>query len=178
MAPEEQDAPEDKGDEGWLDVGDGAPPPPKDDEAAASTSEAEEDEIKAYGGKKPTPPWKVSLYTGIVGLLLMAVIFVLPELRRIATPWDPSYPTAYILLVFPVLALVWAAIGLLGAQFRDERSLAWRGLFLALLTLALGYAVIATDPARDAQESLVDTDERLEMTDEELREWRIEKLNR
>ncbi len=73
----------------------------------------------------------------------MAVKFALPEMRRIAMPWDPSYPTAYILLVFPVFALVWAAVGLLGAQ-----------------------------------ESLADTDKRLEMTEEELREWRIEKLDR
>ena len=178
MAPDEQDVPEDEGDEDWLDVGGGPPPTPKDEEAAAGASEAEEDETKAYGGKKPTPPWKISLYIGIVGLLLMAAIFVLPELRRIATPWNPSYPTAHILLVFPILALVWAAIGLLGAQFREDRSLAWRGLVIAVLTLVLGYTVIATDPARDAEEILVDTDERLDMTEEELREWRIEKLNR
>ncbi len=178
MAPEEQDAPENKDGEDWIDVGEGAPQPPKEDESAAGAPETEEKEIKVYGVKMPTPPWKVSLYTGIVGLLLMAVIFVLPEMRRVATPWDPSYPTAHILLIFPIFALAWAAIGLIGAQFREDRSRAWRGLVLALLTFALGYAVIATDPARDAEEGLGDTDERLEMTEEELREWRIEKLNR
>ena len=178
MAPEDQDAPEKKDDEDWADVGHGAPPPQKDDEAAAGTSEAEEDEIKAYEGKKPTPPWKLSLSTGIAGLLLMAVAFVFPEARRISTPWNPSFQTVYVLLLLPVLALMWAAIGLLGAPFREERSLAWRGLFLAALTLILGYTVIATDPAREVEEVLTDTDERLEMTEEELREWRIEKLNR
>ena len=176
MAPEENDAPKD---EGWTDLGDGATRPDDAIDIGDATPEAPgEDALpKAYAGKQPTPPWKTSLTLGVAGLLLMLIVFIFPELRRFSAPWDPSYPIAHFILLVPIFGLVFAAIGLFGKEYAEERGKAIRGLVLGLATIALGIAVITTDPARETDGATV-TDERLEMDEQELRNWRIEKLNR
>ena len=180
MASDEENTPPDAEDESWTEVGE-APPPAETspgEQVSAEDADAAEEDIQVYKGKQPTPPWKLSRNLGIVGLLLMAVLFVFPELRRFNTPWASSVPTAYLMLVFPAVTLLWALVGLIAKRFREERSRSLLGLVLALLTVGLAYAVIVTDPTRGADATLGASNDRLEMTEEELREWRIEKLNR
>lgn len=161
--------PQDEGD--WIEVGQ-APSPSS---AAAQAAPPPEENFTAYEGRKPTPPWKLSLYTGAIGLILMALIYVFPELRRLETPWNPSLPTAYILVVLPIFGLLWGIVGLIGKQFAGERHKAWTGLVLSALTVGLAYVVMTTDPAR-GNERPNDVDQRLQMSPQELRDWRSDKL--
>ena len=172
MADEtEKTPPQGPEDEGWVDVGEGPPVVESEIEAAPVEQEI------VYRGKQPTPPWKLSAYVGGAGLILMAMIYVFPELRRFQTPWNPSFPTAVVLLVFPLFSLIWSIIGYFGKQHRVDRTRSIPGAALSLLTVALCYAVIVTDPALETDTGVV-ADPRMNMTEEELREWRIEKLNR
>lgn len=175
MPPDDNVPPEG---EKWTEIGDAPPNAAANSESAADPPPpAEAEEQRAYSGKQPTAPWKISLSLGVAGFLMMLIVFIFPELRRFNAPWDPSYPIAHFILLVPIFGLLFAVIGLLGQEYREDRSKAARGLVLGLATIALGIAVIATDPALDA-EAAAATDERLDMNEEELRDWRIEKLDR
>lgn len=172
MATEEQKPPEDREkDEGWESVG-AAPA------SAASSGEGEAEEAyHVYGGKQPVPPWKLSRILAILGILIMAVLYFFPELRRFNAPWDPAYPTAYFALLLPIFALLWGFIGLVGKQFQDDRKRCWSGLILSVVAIGMAYGVMVTDPGGETDAGIGE-DDRLDMTGEELQEWRSEKLNR
>ncbi len=159
-----------KADEDWVHVGD-APPA----EAARDSAPPPDEEPKVYEGRKPVPPWKYSLNLGVIGLILMAAVYVFPEVRHFETPWDPAFPTAFVLLVFPVLSVLWGLIGVIGKQFAGDRGKAFAGLVFAAVTFALAYLIVSNEPPR-TDNPPTPADERLQMTPEELQEWRSEKL--
>lgn len=155
--------------EDWVKVGD-APPA----EAMRDAAPPPDEEPRVYEGRRPTPPWKYSFYTGLTGLILMALVYIFPEVRRFETPWDPAFPTAFVLLVFPLFGIIWGLIGLIGKQFAGDRTKALAGVVLSILTAGVAYVVMVNDPAPEP--ATTQTDERLNMTPQELQEWRSEKL--
>lgn len=156
-------------DDGWIEVG--QPPAPQ-----YLTGPTPDDEHKPFESRKPAPPWKYSVFTGGTGVIFMLALYIFPDLRRIDTPWDDAFPAVYAMLVFPILAFIWGVIGLLGKQFRPDAARAALGILLSLIGFGLAYAAIAADRASDAQQAPTAADERLEMTPQELQEWRSNKL--
>jgi len=170
MANESKSSDPGKTDADWVQVG-SAPPP---ESLADAPAEVEE---RPFEARQARPPWKYSVYTGVAGLALMALLVVFPDLRFIETPWDRSFPTVFPVLVFPVFAFIWGVIGALGKPYRADASRAVSGIVLAVVTFGLGYLVVngsreVESPAPEA------ADPRLQMTPQELKQWRSDKLNR
>jgi hypothetical protein len=117
------------------------------------------------------------VYTGLAGLVLLTVAYILPDLRRIETPWDRSFPLAMALIAFPILSLVWGVIGVIGKQYRADAGKAFIGIILSLLTFGMAYADFARDEPVDETTTPV-ANERMQMTPQELKEWRSQKLRR
>ncbi len=155
--------------DGWVELGQ-APAPQH------LSGPAPDDEHKPFESRKSTPPWKYSVFTGGAGVVFMLALYVFPDLRRIDTPWDDAFPAVYAMLVFPVFAFIWGVVGVLGKQFRADAGRAALGIVLSLIGFGLAYAVIAADRASAAEEPSTAVDERLEMTPQELQEWRSDKL--
>jgi hypothetical protein len=166
--PEGTESPEKE--EGWLEVGEA----PQTVSLAGETPRDEEH--RPFEARQPTPPWKYSVYTGAAGLALMVALLVLPDLRYVETPWNRSFPAAYAILVFPVFALIWGLIGAIGQPYRADAGRAIAGIVLSLLTFGVGYANLTSDEAVQVEQPTDETDERLEMTPQELQEWRSERL--
>lgn len=160
-------------DDGWVELG-GTKAAPRPEVVGAP---AVDEDNKPFEGKAPTPPWKYSVYTGMAGLVLMTLAYILPDFRRIETPWDRSFPLAIAMLAFPILSLVWGFVGVFGRQYRKDIIRSVAGIVLALLTFAMAYADIVADEDR-METTQVPVDPRLQMTPQELQEWRTKKLQR
>lgn len=145
----------------------------------ASDSGLSEDEALTASVRKPPPPWKLSLYTAVVGFVAVLVLFLAPGLRQIPVPGGVGFPTPYILMIIPAAALVWGAVGLLNEEYREDRPQCVAGLLLAFAAAALMLVAVATDPARKAAEDAANAQmRRIKMTPGELENWRNEKLER
>lgn len=129
--------------------------------------------------RKPPPPWKLSLYTAAAGAVLVAVVLIVPGLRRMALPWGGTLPTPYLFLLAPAMALFWAGAGYFGRGHTEERRRCWYGAALAIATIALALFAVYTDPARLAeQDGYRLQEERSNMTPGELKAWREQKLQK
>jgi hypothetical protein len=138
-----------------------------------------EDEALTGSVRKPVPPWKLSLYTGVVGLVAVLVLLVAPGLRQVPIPGGAVLPTPYFLLVIPVAALIWGLIGLLKEEYREDTARCLAGLVLAVAGILLMVVAVVTDPARKAAQQAADAQlVRNKMTPQQLNNWRNEKLER
>jgi len=178
MADDEKSRQTNDADEGWIEIETpGAPPPPRAGQDAADHDAPDlEPEQEVYTGKPAgTPPGRVSLWIGGIGLVLLALVYLFSDLRRFSTPWDDSVPTVYVLLIFPVFGVLGGVIGLLGKEFRHQRGGAVLGLLVSLGAGVVAAAIIATDSG-DPPDRFDALNERLEYSGEDLAEWRREKL--
>lgn len=138
-----------------------------------------EDEALTGSVRKPVPPWKLSLYAGILGLVAVLVVLVVPGLRQVPVPGGSMLPTPYFLAVIPIAALVWGLIGLLNEEYREDTARCVAGLVLAVASILLMVVAVATDPARKAAQDAADAQMvRTKMTPQQLNDWRNEKLER
>jgi hypothetical protein len=162
-------------DEGWIEIGQPAPRVPAP-VSAPPIEQAETEERQPFAGKQRTQPWKYSVYTGAAGLVLLLAVYVLRDLFSFQMPWDERIPPGYALLPFPALALIWGLIGAIGKQYRADAARALVGIVLAVL----GFVVIFSGviQAVDTAQPAATTDDRLQMTPQELQEWRSRRLLR
>lgn len=142
----------------------GAPKP------AEAPDETPDEEI-VLGKWQPPPPWKISIYTASIGLAATIFITVIPALRKIILPGGDYIATPYILVLIPVMALLWAAVGFYQEKYIQERMRSLPGVVIAIINIALCFAVVQFDvklpEPTDSNQSV-----RAEMDAKELEDWR------
>jgi hypothetical protein len=91
--------------------------------------------------------------------------------------WQP-WP-AIVVMLASAIAVFWGVLGILQGEYFEDRARCLGGLAAAGVAIALAILAIFLDPARRAeQESLRDQERWQQMSQEELMEWRKEKLGR
>jgi hypothetical protein len=145
----------------------------------AAEEEVVERPVLAASVRKPPPPWKLCLYTACTGVVLAVVVLLLPGLRRFTLPWGGYFPTPYLLLLIPAISVFWAVVGLVSKEHRDDRSRCLVGLGVAVVSCILMIVAVYTDPARLAEaEAAREQGVRDNMTPEQLKQWREERLQK
>ncbi len=171
MARDDEGGKPGTGDGDWVEVG---KRPARVAAPAADVAAIGPEDEKPFEARESRPPWKYSVYTGVAGLILMGIVYVFPDLRSFETPWDDEFPTVYSLLPFPILGLVWGIVGAIGKQYRADAGRALIGIVLSLAGLGIAYSGVLQNPRTPEPDAT--TDPRLQMTPQELKEWRSEKL--
>ncbi len=129
--------------------------------------------------RKPPPPWKMSLYVAIAGIVLALIMLALPSLRRFALPSGGFFPTPYLLMIIPAVAIFWGALGAYAKEYAEDRLRCLMGIGIAALACLLLLVAVYTDPARLAEaEAARIQSTREKMTPQQLEQWRNEKLNK
>ncbi|MBX7254750.1 MAG: hypothetical protein K1Y02_00215 [Candidatus Hydrogenedentes bacterium] len=151
-----------------------------DDEAVPAQVTPEVAEVALVGSARKMPqPWQVSLYIASAGLLAVLLMFVFPSFRRIPLGPTSYIPTPYVMLLIPLIAVVWATVGIIRVEFFRDRSKCFIGIGLAVLTLILSVVAVRTDPAAAAQAQVKSMEEvRKQMTPDQLKDWRERTLKR
>lgn len=139
----------------------------------------EEEAILTASVRQPPPPWKLSLYTAGLALVLVAIVFIFPTLRRIPMPGGAFLPTPYVLLIIPIIAVFWGILGYMREEMLSDRNRSMIGIALAIVASILMFVAVQTDPARSAEiQAQEELDARKNMTPAELKEWREQRLRR
>lgn len=138
-----------------------------------------ESEALVASARKPPDAWKVSLYTAGVGVIAMALLFLVPSLRRVPLPGGDYIPTPYILLLVPVFGALWAFWGLAKEENYSARIRCFYGLGVAVIACILAVVAVYTDPARLAEiDDMQAQRARLQMSPQELEKWHQERLQK
>lgn len=146
----------------------GAVPGEEEEEA-----EAEEERVLVVSARRVTPPWKVSMYVAIAGVVLVLLTMVAPGFRRIVLSGSGYISLPYFLLIFPVFAVGWAALGWYTASEPREKAKCFIGAGIALVSVVLSVVSALTDPARTVDEqSLLSDRGQGEKTAEEMKQYR------
>jgi hypothetical protein len=146
-------------------------------EAAAGEEGAEapeEPEALVASRFEPPPPWRVSLYAGLLGLAGVLALLFFPVWRSIPLGGDAYLPIPVLMLVVPLFALFWAVYGYVFFEdgFRDRRK-CWIGAGLGLVTVVLAVWSAFNDPIDDLREQAVASKEaRDRLSAEEYAQWR------
>lgn len=149
------------------------------DVAPEQAMEEAERPILVASVRQPPPPWKMSLYIGCAAVAMALLLFVIPSLRRFALPWGGFFPTPYLLLIAPVIALLWGAFGMMSSESNEDRKRCLIGIGAAILSGVLLIVAAATDPARAAEDAALRAQsEREKMTPQQLEKWRQEQLKK
>lgn len=129
-------------------------------------------------GVQPLQPWQLSVYIAGAGIVLALLLYLFPGLRLI--PFTrPGIPTAYVLFVFPVLAGIWAFIGLTREDYYEDRPKSLLGLGVCLIAAVMTFAVLASGPGPTVESGIQMTVESREgLTGQELKNWREEQLRK
>lgn len=143
-----------------------------------------EERVLAGSVRKQMPPWKVSLFTAVVGVLAVVFILIFPSFRRIPLFGMVLLQAGYLFLLFPALAIFWAVVGLrteAGDEDADNagRKRCYVSLGLATLAAVLSVVAIVTDPARHPitrDDGMLQ--DRNYMTEQQLDEWREQVLDK
>jgi hypothetical protein len=137
------------------------------------------DEALVVSARKPILPWQWSLYIAAAGVVIVLIVLLFPALRRVPLGGTAYVPTPIILLVFPLLGIVWAAIGLMRVEYYRDRPKCLVGIGLSLLTVILAIVAVRTDPASRVEEKSKSLQEvRDQMTPRQLEDWRKGVLDR
>lgn len=138
----------------------------------------EEQAILTASVRQPPPPWKLSLYTAALALVLVGILFVFPGLRRI--PFGTAHlATPYLLMIIPIIAVFWGVLGMMREEMQAERNRSLMGIGLAIAAAVLMVIAVQTDPARlEEQRALAEQQMRQNMTPAELEQWRRDRLER
>lgn len=86
-------------------------------------------------------PWKVALWSAIVGVLFSVLYALLPTLRFVRLPGADPIPLHYPLLVFPAVAIAWASTGL-ALRKRDGHTY-WCVFSMLLALVSVAFTAIA-----------------------------------
>lgn len=151
-----------------------------DEDEAPAGAAAEIAEVALVGSARKLPqPWQVSLYIAAAGLLAVLLMFVFPSFRRIPLGPTSYIPTPYVLLIIPLIAVIWATVGLIRVEFFRDRSKCFIGIGLSVVTLVLSVVAVQTDPASKVQAEARSMEEiRKQMTPDQLKDWRERTLQR
>jgi hypothetical protein len=77
-------------------------------------------------------------------------------------------------LPFPVLALIWGLIGIVGKQYRADLARSAVGVVLSIAGFAVVFSDVLSDTTAVPPQEL--PKDRIDMSPEELQEWRSRKL--
>ncbi|GMV98971.1 MAG: hypothetical protein AMXMBFR84_01110 [Candidatus Hydrogenedentota bacterium] len=123
-------------------------------------------------------PWKVSLITASVGLLVMLVVAFVPALRSIPLLLV-VVPTPLVLLIIPLIALFWGVYGYFREEFYENRPKCLAGVGIAGLTILIAVASISNAPV-DEERKQIETvaEQREEMTKDDVKGYREQVLQR
>lgn len=148
---------------------------------AAASAPAPSDappEERVLARREPTPPGKISLRIGLLAVAVMLALYIFADLREVEMPWarGSQFHIGYVFMLLPALGIVWGLIGLAQRRPGDLRRAAL-GMVLSLAAAGLGAAAIS---ARNAQPEAapVISDDRIELSPQDLGKWREEKLRR
>ena len=141
-----------------------------------------EERTLTMSARRAPNPSLISLSVAGLGLALMLLVLLVPDLRRVALGPDAYLPTPLILLIIPIVGGAW---GILGMQQQSDGRTPYRtiwmrsvtGVGIAIVTCVLGVVAWQTDPARIAEQEARQSQQQ-EMTPEQLEQWRQERLER
>jgi hypothetical protein len=145
--------------------------------AKARAEEIPEEEL-VLGKWEPPAPWKLCLYTAVIGLVATVVISMFPGLRKIILPGGGYIPTPYFLLIIPVFALFWAAVGIYQEKFFTDRLRVLPGVGLALFNVLVSIGVVQIDVKLPSVETTQEKDSRAAMDEKKLETWRDNMLDK
>ena len=134
--------------------------------------EGEEAVVLTGSVREPTPPWKLSLYTACIALVVALVILFVPGFRSLLQPWP-----AIMVMVISVLAMGWTVYGVMHGKFITELTRCLAGSLVAILAIILAVVIIVKDPARRVeQEAAAAREQRLHMNSKEREQYRKDRL--
>lgn len=123
---------------------------------------------------QPIPAWKLSLYAAGAAALVMIVVLVIPGFRLIAQPWS-----SWISIVLCLISGFWSVVGLTSARYVENRPRNFIGAAIAVVALVLAVAALQIDTNTRGDEALeAGMLERQDLSPEELREWRRQRLDK
>ena len=93
------------------------------------------------------PPYAMSVFIAGAGLLLSFAALVIPSLRHLPLPLGLRIFTPFPVLVLPLLAIIWAIIGMLPGKNRRHVEWCFVGLGLAVIGLICVAMAIWLDPS-------------------------------
>lgn len=147
---------------------------------APGTNQAEgeaegQEEVVVLSKWTAPPPWKMSAILAGVALVVMVLLLVFPSVAVI--PLGSSYVyTAVPLLFIPILAVVWAIIGLVSREHYYERPRCYIGMGLAVLAFVVAVFTMKP-PAASIEQELLRGNRQTDMTPEQRAEWRQRMLS-
>jgi hypothetical protein len=132
---------------------------------------------------EPVRPWVASLYMGLLGLLAIGLLLFVPSLRRVEWSEGQSFPTVYIAIVLPFLAVAWSFLGLFTRWSRASKWLNLIGLGFALATIGLAFFAVRPESSdidlKTAKGAPSESEmQRSNLSRKELHDWRSKMLNR
>lgn len=141
--------------------------------------EAIEQEALVGSVQEFAPPWRLSIITATLAVVVALAVLVFPGLRRFDIGGGNSMSTPWVLMVIPVFATFWGIAALISFRYEDKRLISLAGIGLSVLAAILLVVAVQTDPARAVERAQQEEMEALEsMTPEELEQRRLEKLMR
>lgn len=154
----------------------------KDTSLAGLQGEAEgEEEIDqealVLSARRPIQPWLMSVYIALGAIVVALLMFLIPGLRRIPLGGGNFFPSTYVVLIIPILAIVWAAVGLFKEDYYEDRSKCFLGIGLALVASVLTFVAMWTDVAARAKSEADTENVREGMSEQQLEQWREQTLN-
>ena len=139
-----------------------------------SEEEVDEDRALTASAYKAVPPWKLSLYASGAAAVAMIMVLAVPTFRLIAQPWCSGMA-----IVLCALSAFWAYTGLTSPNHLENRPRNFFGAGLALVALLMAFAALQFDTnTRGTSELEAGMIERQNLTPEELRRWRRQRLNK
>ena len=147
--------------------------------AGGREEEAGEEEVLTVSMRQPPPPWKLSLYTALLGGAVILLLLIFPSLRNVALTGETLLPVPYLVLLIPAIAIFWGIVGLVGAQYYENREKNLFGILVSLVVIVLCVVAVRTDPARLARlDAQREQEARSNMGTGELGEWRQDMLDK
>lgn len=136
------------------------------------------DEALVVSARRAVEPWKISLYTALVGIGFGIVLLIFPGLRQVAFGAH-TYSTGFLLLMFVFFAGFWAWVGLRNEEFYVDRLKCFYGIGASVLCVLLALITISRVPAVATSPIIRDTPTRTgSETQEQLEQWRDNALNK
>ncbi|HOD51892.1 MAG TPA: hypothetical protein PLJ71_02995 [Candidatus Hydrogenedentes bacterium] len=145
----------------------------EDEEVAA------DEVVLSRSGYRKWQPWQFSMLLAVFGVIGATLIIVFPSFRGITLGDGSYFPMAYIVVFLPILAFVWAFIGLTYAKFWEDREKCLASSGLGILAIIMLFGSWFTDPVRYVeQQTEIAVKTRDDMNSKELDRWREGVLDR
>jgi hypothetical protein len=138
-----------------------------------------EEEHPVYGPKPSAGPWMMSLRMAVVGAVLAIMVFALPEFRTFRLRDDLVLHTGYVFMVIPILSLIWGVFSISHPEHRRNWKPAVGAILLAAFSAAvLAYTATTENTVQSDPAAVPESERTLEMTEEELKVWREQRMRR